>query len=509
MSNGASIDFVDEGRCNQAGKLRRNLAIMNADDYFTIAKEISDGFRSSWDSLGSAYQVKWHMRESAERVFFETLIDVVNGHKMPVIDVVEMLKIYLKHADWIGILVRDSSPMNGNGSKGPTWALVRPSGILASFGDSTFQTIYEPLYDEHEEDEEEEEEEDWDYADDDPSPEERREKSNETHERYLKRFFGLAPDEDEDPEDQRITLLPKGFRNPLLVEHFANGSSGQEVVAVSRRTHIRDRTSSVEEWINKHRDNNGIAASFDILATAALDYHRKRPLLRQLRSWTEEEFLTVVDTVMMMASVWPEYLGGKLTFVSGHHRSWIVVDQKEKNSLLFSPENKPVRASLSRILSKLSGIGTFRAMTCGFDLSRPGQVVHDGKAGEVMRLIANDIQPSAEERRRAIARLIQRLVDFGYDREFARASISDPVAIGNLVDQSETLLRQLRQQSLFERPTSRQPIKSNPFRGGGHILEERSSDRLYNAVGGNGRDRTYLSDGLWISPDGSISDDGR
>lgn len=480
---------------------------MSANDFFSVAKEISDRFQSKWASLESAYQVSWHMRETAERVFFEILIDVVEGRNMPTDDVVEMLKVYLQHAEWIGLLVCDASPLNGNGSNGPTWALVRPRGILASLGGSAFKTIYEPLYDEHQD---EENEEDW--GDDDLSPEEQRKRSDRSHERYLETLFGLEPDEDNDSENQRITVLPEGFRNPLVVEHFANGGPGQEVVAVSRRTHMRDRTSSVKEWIEKHRNNKGVAASFDILTTAALDHHRKRPILRQLRSWTEDQFVTVVDTVIMMAAVWPEYLTGKITFVSGHHKSWIVVDQREETPLLFRRENKRINISLSRALARLSGLNTFRAMTCGFNLTKPGRVTYDGKVGKVLRLIAHNLQPSADDARRAIARLTQRLVDLGYDREVVRTSIADPIALGKLVDPEGTLLREFHahpEHSLFAPPAIIKPIKPSFRPSGGRILDDRPRDRLYDTVGGNGLDDAYLSDGLWISKDGSISDQGR
>ncbi len=159
---------------------------MSDDEIFSVAKEISDRFVAEWDRL-KGDRVPWHMSEVQERVFFEIFLHVVNARHMTTNDVVEVIKVYLRHADWIGLLICDSSPSNGNGSHGPTWALVRPRGLLASFGGSPFQAIYEPLYEIHGEEDDQDSEEFWDDDEQDLTPEERKKRSNEVAENYLKK----------------------------------------------------------------------------------------------------------------------------------------------------------------------------------------------------------------------------------------------------------------------------------------------------------------------------------
>ena len=482
---------------------------MSDDEIFSVAKEISDRFVAEWDRL-KGDRVPWHMSEVQERVFFEIFLHVVNARHMTTNDVVEVIKVYLRHADWIGLLICDSSPSNGNGSHGPTWALVRPRGLLASFGGSPFQAIYEPLYEIHGEEDDQDSEEFWDDDEQDLTPEERKKRSNEVAENYLRSHFGIPYEDEDNPENSYITTLPDGFRNPLIIEEFANGGSNQDVIGVSRRLLMRDRADSEQNWLEKHRNNQGVASNFDILTAAALDYHQKRPLVRQLRSWTEDQYIGVQEAVMIMAAVWPEFLAGRLTFASSHHRSWIVVEQKSDKPLLFERENWPINTSLSRILAVLSGLQSFRGMTCRFDLSQAGQVVFDGQSGKILRVITKDFEPSEEETRSALGRLTQHLVSLGHDHEAVRSSISDPSRLGELIDPAGRLLRTNRsdpEQRLFEMAVSISDRK--PSRRSASPILGHSTDALYNAIGGDGRDDAYLSDGLWISPDGHLSDKGR
>ncbi|TAZ73815.1 hypothetical protein ELH70_14695 [Rhizobium ruizarguesonis] len=482
---------------------------MNDDEIFSVAKEISDRFVAEWDRL-KGDRVAWRMSEVQERVFFEALLSVVNARHMTTNDVVEMIRVYLRHADWIGLLVCDSSPSNGNGSHGPTWALVRPRGILASFGGGPFQAIYEPLYDIHDEDDDSSDDAWYDSDDSNLTLEERKKRSDATAESYLRSHFGLPYEDQDDPERSYITTLPEGFRNPLILEEFVNGGPGQDIIGVSRRLLLRDSAESDLDWIEKHRNSQGIASNFDILTAAALDYHQHRPIIRQLRSWTEDQYVGVEEAVMTMAAIWPKFLAGQLTFVSAQHRSWVVVEQGLDKPLLFERENWPINTSLSRVLAVLSGIHSFRGITCGFVLSKAGQVVFDGKSGKILRLIAHDFEPSAEETRRAIGRMTQQLIGLGHDREAVRSSIADPCRLGELIDPDGRLLRKYRghpEQRLFEMAVSISERKTSFQRPS--LISEHRSDELYGGLGGDGRDEVYLSDGLWISPDGLISDKGR
>lgn len=177
---------------------------MSDDEIFSVAKEISDRFVAEWDRL-KGDRVPWHMSEVQERVFFEIFLHVVNARHMTTNDVVEVIKVYLRHADWIGLLICDSSPSNGNGSHGPTWALVRPRGLLASFGGSPFQAIYEPLYEIHGEEDDQDSEEFWDDDEQDLTPEERKKRSNEVAENYLRSHFGIPYEDEDNPENSYIT----------------------------------------------------------------------------------------------------------------------------------------------------------------------------------------------------------------------------------------------------------------------------------------------------------------
>ena len=149
-------------------------------------------------------------------------------------------------------------------------------------------------------------------------------------------------------------------------------------------------------------------------------------------------------------------------------------------------------------------------MTCRFDLSQAGQVVFDGQSGKILRVITKDFEPSEEETRSALGRLTQHLVSLGHDHEAVRSSISDPSRLGELIDPAGRLLRTNRsdpEQRLFEMAVSISDRKPSR-RSASPILGQRT-DALYNAIGGDGRDDAYLSDGLWISPDGHLSDKGR
>ncbi|KRB16390.1 hypothetical protein ASD99_08465 [Mesorhizobium sp. Root695] len=487
---------------------------MTDDERLSIAKEISEKFVAEWGLLKSG-RVEWHMSELQERVFFEALLHVTNARHMTTNDVMEVIRVYLCHAEWVGLLVRDSSPLNGNGSRGDTWALVRPQGVLASFGGGPFQAIYEPLYDIHDDDNDNDGpngDEFWLDDDDDPDliMEERKKRSDREAKSHLRSLFGIPYEDEDDQERSYITTLPEGFRNPLILDEFANGGPGQDVVAVSRRLLLRDHAESVSDWVEKHRNSQGIASNFDILTAAALDYHQERPIVRQLRSWTEDQYVGVQEAVMTMAAVWPKFLAGRLTFASAHHRSWIVIEHGLDKPLLFERENWPTNPSLSRVLAVLSGLHSFRGMTCRFDLSKAGQVVFDGASGKIVRLIAKNFEPSEEETRNAIGRLTQQLVSLGHDREAVSSSIPDPRRLGELIDPDGRLLRTHRadhEQRLFEMVVSISERKTS-FRSSSPTPGHRT-DELYGVFGGEGRDDVYVSDGLWMSPDGRISDKGR
>lgn len=243
------LSMIGCGLGERTEECEQNMSMeaIGEDEIFSVAKQISQKFAAEWSRL-QGERVAWHMSEVQERVFFEVLLHEVNARRMATADVVEMLKVYLRHADWIGLLVCDSSPLNGNGSHGPTWALVRPNGILASFGGGSFQAIYEPLYEKH----------------------------GRSH-------FGILCEDEDNPENSYITTLPENFRNPLALEEFANGAVGQDIIAVSRRLLLRDRTENRNDWVEKHRNNKGTTSNYDILTTAALDYHQKLPVIRGTR----------------------------------------------------------------------------------------------------------------------------------------------------------------------------------------------------------------------------------
>ncbi|MBS0126530.1 hypothetical protein [Thetidibacter halocola] len=485
---------------------------MNDDDKLEIAKEISSLVGSREEKLARNARCF----PSYERIFFESILAVSGDRGLSITETIDVIKVYLRYAKWIGLLVCDSSPFNGNGTLGDTWALVRPAGILASFGGGKFQAIYEPDYDIVDDDE---------YSSDDDLYDNDSISENEfgglsqfdaAAERYLKSLFGVTPAETDFDDDSYVVTLPEGFRNPLILEHFANGGQGQEVIGVSGPLLRRDRVQGTDEWVKKHRNRQGTATSFDILATAALDFHNGRPVVRQLRSWTEDDYILVSDAVLMMAAIWPKYLQGKLTFVSSHHRSWIVIEQGAGRPILFERENWPTNTALSRILERLVGLRSMRGMTCLFDLMDSETVAFNGECGKIVRPISDKIESNSQSQREAVLRLSNKLISIGYEYDTVRSVILDPLRLAELIDPDGMLLRNHRahpEQRHFEMAVTIENKKQNfGSKSIGRYTESFSTsgrDELYNALDGNGRDKVYLTDGLWISPDGNVSDEGR
>lgn len=450
---------------------------------------------------------------SHTRLLFEAFIKISNDHRLPVSDTVEVIKFYLSRATWDGLLVRDCGLQEREKRDGEIWALVTRGGILASFGGSPFYAIYEPEYDIHDDKLRTTEKRPFytgEYDDHNPALiEERKVRMDDEPENHVKTLFGI-PYHDDDEDRGYIGTLPDGTKNPLLLVDFSNVSNGQQVVEVSKGLLQRHHVTSVDEWVRKRRNGRGQAASYDILRAAAFDVRQGVPIVRQLRSWTEDDYGSVREAVLTMASAWPKYLAGRLTFASSHHKSWIVIEQDSEKTTLFEKENWPINTALSRILAAITGMQAFRGMTCRFDLSQEGKVLYDAPSGKVIRSICDRMEPSSEENELAMERIATQLVHLGYGDEMIRSTICDPLQLGEVIDPSGLLLRKNRahpEQRLFEMVVTISEMKRPAYRP--EPPRGTSKDMLYNAIGGDGRESVYLSDGLWIAPDGSLSDEGR
>lgn len=499
-----------------------------------IQKEISYLARKNWNRLTASASKLSLVDFSQERVLFDAFVEISNVKQLSVADVVEVMKVYLDRAPWEGILVRDSSPSNGNSSNGETWALVRPKGMLASFGGSPFQAIYEPTYDIHEDptyggvivDEDDKHNTTshmGDNKDESTIPsEEQRQRSDIASKNHRKKLFGVPVGElnycfgEPGYARESIITVPKGFRNPLILGEFANGGDGQEVVAASSHIFQQNGVNHISDWLEKHKNNQGIASSFDILISAALDYHDNRRIVRQLRTWTEEQYRSLVVNVLMVASVWPSHLSGNLTFVSSSIDPWLVLEQNNQISL-FERERHPVRIALSRILEATSEFRNFRGISMPFDLSEEGKVIPHEESERIIRPVVTNFSPSEGQTRSAIDYVIRQLAAKGHDPEKIRASIADPVRIGDMIDPEGRLLRDKKNynrahpEKLLFNPIGSvsNARQARTYSSALQSSTRRYSDNLYNALGGTGDSDMYLSDGLWLSSDGSVSDRGR
>lgn len=462
-------------------------------------------FSSDWDEFFYTF--------SEGRIFFEALLSEAKALNLGNDEIIEVILAYLRNGGW-GILVCDSSPSNGNGPLGDTWAFIRLSGVLASFGGGEFRAFYEPQYDSAEDD----------YSDDDEgtvrslyhldelglSAEEVVRLSDRLSLEHIAALRGIPYQSAKDGRPY-IQSLPKGFSNPLIEGNFANGQPGQEIVEVSRAFLDAAGVSDARGYAALHRNHQGTETSFEILATAARDHHAGGPIVRQLRNWTEAQYQQVRDVVVAMSAVWPQYVYGHLILASSRTKSWIVIDQGTVRPSLFEEQNWPVNKALSSVLEVLTGLLGMTGTTCPLSLAKEGMVEFRGDSGTITRRIASLIRPSAETRERGIDLVVSMLTDKGFDRVEVEAAIADPIALAALVDPG---MRSLKPNGagvamrLFELPvslvewsgrqTSRQPTPSTG-----------TVDALHRTVGGNGRDSVYLSDGLWVSPDGTLSDDGR
>ncbi len=432
-----------------------------------------------------------------------------------------MAKVFLRHPDqpWPGLLVCDSSRWSGNGSNGLTWALVCWRGILASFCGGPFQVIYEPLYEMYEPDPSDCSHYEYDWDDPDETAEDRKKRLNAPAVSELDAYslvsFGSDPSPYQgwlgpyDPHFQCSSVaLPGRFRNPLLLTEFVNGRSRQDIIAVSRKILIHYDTESEADWIEKRRNNQGVASNFDILATAARDYHENRQVIRQLRSWTEDQYAEVENAIAMMSAIWPMFLAGELKFISTKNRSWIEVGQGVDRPLLFERENLRIRNSFSKLLNVLCELDSFRSMTCAFDLSKAGRVAFDGKSGAVTRQIVHASLPSEGQKMAAVWKLTERLVELGFDRESISRAVENPLDFGKLVDPRSEYNFILLEKAPSTSEVGPAPQVHTRYGRDGNNFETRP-DRLYSSIGGDGRNDVYMSDGLWLSADGRISDTGR
>lgn len=446
-----------------------------------------------------------------ERVLFSAILEISSEKKCTVLDTIEIIKTYLAHAKWNGILVRDRSFASGNPYGGDTWALVLYNGIFASFAGGPFQSIFEPDYEIHDKINDEIDEDlnsSLDQSDPALLAERRRAISDKSAIDFKKSCFGIPF---HDGQNDVIATLPEGFSNPLMIESFANGGVNQEVIAASNPLLNMYRVRSASDWAERVSNNQGTLSGFDILTSAAIQFHAGRPVVRELRSWSEKQYSVVRDSVLLVSAAWPNLLSGNLLFASARNRSWIVIDEEADNLPLFERENWPTNVAISRVLAILSGLQTFRGMTCPFDLSNEGEVNFFGPGENIIRSIVTAFAPSAEETLSAKYRLVDVLTNLGFDSDRLQETVASPVLLADLVDPGRFIIKKGNgsEQRLFENGSSikrkrhnsvESPIQS-PFRP--------ARDPLYRALNGDGNSDTYLSDGLWLSPDGHISDKGR
>jgi hypothetical protein len=485
-----------------------------------VCRIISALARQNWERLTKDNN-KYSHPIVRDRVFFNAITWVAQEENISPLELTEIIRLYLERAPWNGLLVRDSSALNGNRPGDETWALVRSGGILASFGGSQFQAIYEPAYDIHDKTDLSGKAHQWPPLDDSeysyPAVKDNEANSDQFSEAYRESIFGMPCGEFnmtfQGMSQESVRTVPDGFRNPLVLNEFANGGPGQEVVAATEHLLRQDAVGSVREWTAKQRNNQGVASSFDILASAALDYQHGRPIVRQLRTWTEDKLASVRDDILMVAAAWPKFLAGNLTFASRSVRSFVVLEQGSDKPLLFERENWPVNVALSRVLEATAKISTMRGMACEFDLSEEGKVIYEGEDDPIIRPLVVNYAPSTEETRSAIEHLTNRLAAIGHDPEAIRSSMSDPLQLGQIIDPKGQLLRKHsghHEQRLFEMVAAIPKRKQTYFSSvNSNRFSKVGKDPLYRTLGGDGSGDVYLSDGLWLSSNGSISDEGR